>query len=75
MGKVVELNNKSRKATNEELETLCEKHPDLKRLLGDIYSVEYDPRMKGFIVVGPDDTYEVDLILDLFLAIAKANNY
>ena len=75
MGKVVELNIKSRKATAEELETLYQEYPDLKRLLGETYSVEYDPRAKEIFVVGPGDTYEVDLMVELFLAIGKANNY
>ena len=71
MGKVVEFkDNKvpSRPATKEELKKLFEIHTDLKGHLGKEFHIQYDNRTKDFWVVGPDD---IDMILDLFLAISR----
>jgi len=67
MIKVIQLKYSSNQVNDTELQRLYKEYPDLKGFLGNKYHVEYDGR--DYWVVGPD----VDLLLDLFLAIARSD--
>ena len=74
MGKVIEMPKpvlNSRPLTAAETEIAFRHYPELKRLLGTEYHMEWDMRTESIWVVGDG----VDLLLGLFLAISKADGF
>ena len=70
MRKQIEPVLTSRPLTATETEIAFRHYPELERLLGTEYRLEWDTRTESIWVVGDD----VDLVLGLFLTISKANN-
>lgn len=71
MGKIFEL-LVDRVATDEELQRLFNKYPDLQRLLGNEYTIRKDKTGSFYVV---DGTGEVEIGVGLFMAISQAHGF